>query len=433
MGEKKVLVIGSGGREHAIVSALCRSPQSPKVYCAPGNAGIARDAECIPIGCDSVSDLEKMLAFAKSESIDLTIVGPEVPLCLGVSDLFQKEGLKVFGPGVEGAQLEGSKIFCKEFFTRHSSPTADYEIFDDADAARAHVESRPVPMVIKADGLAAGKGVIVAQDRKTALAAVQSIMVDKVFGDAGDRLVVEDCLTGSEMSVLIITDGTHYLPLETAQDYKPAYDGNEGPNTGGMGSYSPYYSLGDPLVQKILQTVVQPTVEGLKSDGIRFHGVLYAGLMLTEDGPKMLEYNVRFGDPETQPILSRLRSDAVALFDSACEDRGLERFVLEWDPSPAVCVVAASGGYPGSYPKGKEITGLDAAEETDDGAPFLKVYHAGTKSDDGRCVTSGGRVLGVTSLGADREDARQRAYAALEKISFEGLTHRSDIGETMGN
>jgi phosphoribosylamine--glycine ligase len=428
MSEKKVLVIGGGGREHALVSAICRSPQNPKVYCAPGNAGIAAEAECVPIGSDSADDLQRLVEFAKSESIDLTIVGPEVPLVLGIVDLFQREDLKIFGPPGEGAQLEGSKIFCKEFLDRNRIPTAPYEIFDDADAALQHIEERDAPMVVKADGLAAGKGVIVARDKETARDAIRSIMVDKNFGAAGDRVIIEDCLTGSEISVMIVTDGTSYVPLETAQDYKPAFDGNEGPNTGGMGAYSPYYRLGDPTVQQIIQNIVRRTVDGLSREGLRFHGILYAGVMLTADGPQTLEYNVRFGDPETQPILSRLRSDIVALFEAACEEDGLSRVSLDWDPRPAVCVVATSAGYPGSYEKGQPINGLDAANAIED----VSVYHAGTKlSENGECVTSGGRVLGVTALGVDRDEARARAYEALGKIHFDGLQHRNDIGETM--
>ena len=425
MGEKKVLVVGSGGREHALVSAVCRSRGSPRVYCAPGNASIAAEAECVPIG---VENIEELVGFARSEEIDLTIVGPEVPLVLGIVDVFQNEGLRIFGPPSEGAQLEGSKIFCKEFLARNDIPTAPFEIFDDPEAALRHVEERATPMVVKADGLAAGKGVIVAPDRSTARDAVRSIMIDRSFGAAGDRIVVEDCLTGSEMSVMILTDGVSYLPLETSQDYKPAFDGNKGPNTGGMGAYSPYLGLGDPVVQRILQDIARRTVRALRKEGLRFHGVLYAGVMLTGKGPQVLEYNVRFGDPETQPILSRLRSDIVELFDAACEENGLERVHIDWDPRPAVCVVAASAGYPGSYEKGKVITGLQDANAVEG----VSVHHAGTRlAAGGECVTAGGRVLGITALGSDRDEARSRAYEALGKIRFDGLQHRSDIGETM--
>ena len=427
---KKVLVVGSGGREHTIVSAISRSPSNPEIYCAPGNAGIAEEAQCVDIGGE---DIDRLLQFARAEEIDLTIVGPEAPLVAGIVDLFESEGLKIFGPGRGGAQLEGSKIFCKEFLCRHGIPTAAFEIFEDSEAALAHVNERPLPMVIKADGLAAGKGVIVAHDRDTAIKAVEDIMVERSFGDAGSRVLIEDCLTGSEISIMALTDGTNYLPLETAQDYKPAFNGNEGPNTGGMGSYSPYYSLGDPLVQDILDRVIRKTVEGLAQEDLPFKGVLYAGIMLTEDGPMMLEYNARFGDPETQSILSRLKTDPLAVFEAASVPGGLENLVLEWDERDAVCIVAASGGYPGSYDKGIPITGIDKAREN--GEPdALWVYHAGTGQDEsGTLVTAGGRVLGITALGENRDAARAEAYKALESISFDGLHSRSDIGTTMAN
>ena len=427
---KKVLVVGSGGREHTIVSAIARSPSQPEIFCAPGNAGIREEAQCVDI---SGEDIEALLDFARNESIDLTIVGPEAPLVAGIVDLFEGEGLKIFGPGKGGAQLEGSKIFCKEFLCRHEIPTAAFEIFDDSEAALAHVNERPLPMVVKADGLAAGKGVIVAHDRATAAEAVKDIMVDRSFGEAGARVLIEDCLTGSEISIMALTDGTNYLPLETAQDYKPAFNGNVGPNTGGMGSYSPYYSLGDPLVQDILDRVIRKTVEGLAQEDLPFKGVLYAGIMLTEDGPMMLEYNARFGDPETQSILSRLKTDPLAVFEAASVPGGLENLVLEWDERDAVCIVAASGGYPGSYDKGIPITGIDKAREN--GEPdALWVYHAGTGQDEsGTLVTAGGRVLGITALGENRDAARAEAYKALESISFDGLHSRSDIGTTMAN
>ena len=423
--EKKLLVVGSGGREHAIVSTLRRSPSRPEVFCAPGNAGIAAEAECVPIDASDAAGIGELLEFARSRSIDWTFVGPEAPLVAGIVDQFEAAGQRIVGPPAAGARLEGSKIFSKEFFRRHEIPTADFAVFDDADAARRHVESRTLPMVLKADGLAAGKGVIVAQTRQEALDALDAILVERRFGEAGARLLVEDCLVGPELSIMILTDGESWLPMETAQDYKPAFDGGTGPNTGGMGAFSPALSLGDRVLQAALADIVRPTISGLRAEGIHYKGVLYAGLMLTADGPKILEYNVRFGDPETQPILTRLRSDFVEVLEACLEPGGLARTRLEWDPRTAVCVVAVSDGYPGSYPKGREIRGLDGSWGED-----TQVYHAGTSraTPDGPIVTAGGRVLGVTSLGENRAEARARAYRTLEGIEFDGLRTRSDIG-----
>lgn len=421
---KRVLVVGSGGREHAIVDALARSSSRPEVLCAPGNAGIARDARTVPIDATHRAGVQALVDFAREESVDLTIVGPELPLVLGIVDRFEEAGLCIFGPPAAGARLEGSKVFTKEFLSRHGIPTAAFRVFEDASEARAWVETVPLPVVLKADGLAAGKGVIVARSREEALAAVDAVLVERRFGEAGDQLIVEDCLEGSEISVLVVTDGENWIPLETAQDYKPAFDGGEGPNTGGMGSYSPYLALGDKVVQRILREVIEPTIGGLRADGIPFRGILYAGLMLTPDGPRVLEFNVRFGDPETQSVLLRLATDPLALFEAATEPGGLARFALEWDPRPAVCVVIASGGYPESYAKGLPIEGLDEAARV---SPGVRIYHAGTELRDGRVVTAGGRVLGVTALGSDRDSARETAYAALEPIHFEGMHYRRDI------
>lgn len=424
---KKALVIGSGGREHAIVSALNRSPTQPEVICAPGNGGIAKEARTVEINAAAPEDLDRLVEFARQEKIDITIVGPEAPLVLGVVDRFEAAGLNVFGPPASGARLEGSKCFMKEFFVRHGIPTASFKIFDTPDEARRYVETCPIPTVVKADGLAAGKGVIVCRERQEALDAVDAIMVERRFGEAGSRAIVEECLEGDEISILVVTDGTDFIPLETAQDYKPAFDGGLGPNTGGMGSYSPYLSLGSKTVQRAIEDIISPSISGLRAESIPFRGVLYAGLMLTDSGPKILEYNVRFGDPETQPILSRLRTDIYRLFEATVSEAGLARFTLDWDDRAAVCVVAASGGYPGPYAKGHVISGLEEAEAVStDGS--VKVFHAGTGLDaDGRVVTAGGRVLGITALGDTQEEARTTAYAAAGKIRFEGMRSRSDI------
>lgn len=430
---KKILVVGPGGREHALVATLKRSPQNPEVYAAPGNAGIGTEAKLVPIVPDEAG-IGRLVTFAEETGIDLTIVGPEAPLVLGIVDAFEARGLRVFGPNLEAAQLEGSKCFTKEFLARHEIPTADFRIFDEAAPALAYLEEVSFPIVVKADGLAAGKGVIVAPDRDAAARAVESILVERQFGEAGARIVIEECLVGSEISIHLLADGSKYQLLETAQDYKPALDGDKGPNTGGMGCYSPYYDLDDPLIDQVRRTIVETTLDGLRADGIRFRGVLYVGLMLTADGPKVLEFNCRFGDPETQAILPRLESDLVEVFERAIDGR-LDETPLRWSPHHSVCVVAASGGYPGPYSSGVPIQGLDAPQ-----APNVKVFHAGTTlleaapAENGNepaarpYGTAGGRVLGVTALGASRDEARRQAYAALEKIHFDGLQCRTDIG-----
>ncbi|HVR76326.1 MAG TPA: phosphoribosylamine--glycine ligase [Planctomycetota bacterium] len=419
----KILVAGSGGREHALVSTLLRSPRKPRLYCAPGNAGIALEAQLVPIAPDSEEGIKKLVRFALSEGIDLTVVGPEPPLVLGIADLFEEAGLKVFGPRRAAARLEGSKCHAKEFLIRHDIPTAGFRIFDDARAAASHVERAALPVVLKADGLAAGKGVIVARTRGEALSAVDAILVERRFGAAGERLLVEEFLPGSELSLLVITDGESSVPLETAQDYKPLLDGDQGPNTGGMGCYSPYRELTDPVTRAALESVVEPTLKGLRKDGVDFRGLLYCGLMLTAEGPRVLEYNVRFGDPETQAILCRLETDLVELCERAIEGR-LGGFRATWDRRHAVCVVAASPGYPARQRTGHKISGLSGPFP-----PGVKVFHAGTSAaPDGSVLTSGGRVLGVTALGADRSSARTVAYEALSRIHFEGMQFRSDIG-----
>jgi len=419
----KILVVGSGGREHAIVSTLGRSPRKPQLYAAPGNAGIGLEAQLLDGSPDSLEGIERLLSHARSQGIGLTVVGPEAPLVLGMVDRFQAERLKIFGPDKSAAQLEGSKCFAKEFLARHGIPTGSFRIFDDPARARRHVESCPLPVVLKADGLAAGKGVIVARERAEALAAVEAILVERRFGEAGKRLVVEEFLEGSELSFFVISDGETFVPLETAQDYKQVFDGDQGPNTGGMGSYSPYYDLEDPLIRGIVEDIVKPTLKGLRSEGIVFRGSLYIGLMLTSKGPQVLEFNVRLGDPETQVILSRLRTDLAEVLERAADGRlaGLE---LSWDPRHAVTIVAASDGYPGKYTTGEVISGLDSiADEA------VKVFHSGTRrGPKGEFLTAGGRVLAVTALGKDRSEARARAYAAIPKIHFAGMHHRKDIG-----
>ncbi|MBI4606109.1 MAG: phosphoribosylamine--glycine ligase [Planctomycetes bacterium] len=421
----KVLVVGSGGREHAIVATLLRSGRRPEVLCAPGNAGIGAEARLVEGSGDSPEGIESLLGLARDEGIDLTVVGPEAPLVLGIADRFAAAGLRVFGPSREAAALEGSKCRAKELLARHGIPTAPFRIFDDARPAMAHLERAAYPLVLKADGLAAGKGVIVARDRAEAAAGAEAILVERRFGDAGRRLLVEDFLPGSEVSLLVITDGEDFLPLETAQDYKQAFDGDEGPNTGGMGCYSPTIALEDPVIRDAVERIVRPTLAGLREEGVLFRGVLYCGLMLTAKGPQVLEFNVRLGDPETQAILVRLKTDLLEVFERAVEGR-LRGVRLEWDRRHSVCVVATSGGYPGTHATGFPITGLEGVRTS---APDVRVFHAGTRrAPSGEVLTSGGRVLGVTALGATRAEARAKAYAALEGIRFEGMRYRQDIG-----
>jgi len=416
----KVLVVGSGGREHAIVWKVAQSPYVEKIYCAPGNPGIAQLAECVDI---KPTDIKKLADFAEEKGVNLTIVGPEAPLVEGIVDEFEKRGLRIFGPSKDAARLEGSKVFSKEMMKKWGVPTADFKVFDNPEEAKAYIKEKGAPIVVKADGLAAGKGVTVAKTVEEALEAVDRIMVEKVFGDAGNRVVIEDCLEGEEASYLVVTDGENFIPLATAQDHKAVFDGDRGPNTGGMGAYSPAPVLSEEMEREVQEKVIKPILKGMKEEGYPFKGILYAGLMITKDGIKVLEFNVRFGDPEAQVILRRLKTDLVEVCTSVINGKLVEK--LEWIPETSICVVLASKGYPGKYEKGKEITGIEEAEKLDS----VVVFHAGTAVKDGKLVTNGGRVLNVTALGKDIVEARENVYKAVEKIHFDGMHYRKDIGE----
>lgn len=414
----KVLVVGGGGREHALVWKIAQSPRVEKIYCAPGNAGIARQATCVNIGAE---DIDALVRFAREEKIDLTVVGPEAPLTAGIVDAFTAEGLTIFGPTKKAAEIEGSKAFAKQLMEKYGIPTARYRTFANSDEAKEYIREIGAPVVVKADGLAAGKGVIVAQDVDTALKAVTDIMENKVFGDAGNRVVVEEYLEGEEVSILAFTDGRSVVPMVSSQDHKRVFDGDQGPNTGGMGAYSPAPVYTDEIARYVYDRILLPAVQGLAAEGRPYKGVLYAGLIITQDGPKVLEFNARFGDPETQAVLVRLESDLVEIMEAVIEER-LHQVEIKWRPEAAVCVVMASGGYPGSYRKGFPIFGLDEVPEG------TVVFHAGTAEKDGQIVTAGGRVLGVTALGPDIATAIRNAYAAVEKISFQDAHYRRDIG-----
>jgi len=416
----KILVIGSGGREHALVWKIAQSPLVEKIYCAPGNPGIGCIAENVPL---QVDDLPGLLAFAKKEGVGLTVVGPELPLSLGIVDLFEEYGLKIFGARRNAALIEASKAFSKDIMKKYQVPTAFYEVFTEVEPAIAFIEQHGAPIVVKADGLAAGKGVVVAASTVEAISAVREMLSGNAFGDAGSRVVVEEFLRGEEASFLAFTDGKNIIPLASAQDHKAIFDGDRGPNTGGMGAYSPAPVVTAAIHEKAMNEVMRRTVDGMAAEGRPYRGVLYAGLMIDGDSVKTLEFNARFGDPECQPLLMRMKSDIVPILlaVAAGDISGIE---IEWHDQAAVCVVMAAAGYPGDYPKGDLIAGLDAAGRIDD----LFVFHAGTGARDGGFVTNGGRVLGVTGRGATVAEAIKKAYEGVAVISWEGVQFRTDIG-----
>lgn len=414
----KVLVVGSGGREHALCWKIAQRPDT-EVYVAPGNIGMVDVATLVNI---KVDDIAGLVDFAKAEGIDLTVVGPELPLTMGIVDAFQEAGLACFGPNKAAAKLEGSKAFSKELMKKYGIPTAAFDTFTDVEKAKAFVDEIGVPCVVKADGLAAGKGVIICMTREEADKAIEDMLTDHAFGDASATIVIEEYMVGPEVSVLAFADGKSVLPMVSAQDHKRIFDGDKGPNTGGMGAYSPAPVYTEALSAEVNKTIIEPTIAAMAAEGTPFTGILYTGLMLTEKGPRVLEYNVRFGDPETQPIMVRMKSDIVALFQ-ACVDGKLDEATLEWHDEAAVCVIMASGGYPASSEKGVPIHGLDDIAEEE-----AIVFHSGTAEKDGEIVTNGGRVLGVTAKDVTIKGAIDKAYAAVEKISFDHMQFRRDIG-----
>jgi len=416
----KVLVVGSGGREHALVWKIAQSARVDQVICAPGNAGIANQAECVPI---KATDIGAVADLAAARRVDLCVVGPEAPLADGIVDEFKARGLAVFGPNRAAARIESSKVFAKELMAKYGIPTAEFAVFDDADRALRHVRAHDPPVVVKADGLAAGKGVTVARTREQAETAIREAMVQRAFGNAGNRVIIEECLEGQELSLMAFAQGTHFLAMQPVQDHKAVFDGDRGPNTGGMGCYSPVPVADETIQHQALEEVIGPTLAALASEGCPLSGVLYAGLILTRNGLKVLEFNCRFGDPETQAIVPLLESDLVELLTAVAQG-GLGRASAAWSQDKCVCVVMASGGYPGSYETGKKIKGLDDALAM----PGATVFHAGTAKKDGDTVTAGGRVLGVTGVGRAFGDAIATAYQAVNKIHFDGAHWRTDIG-----
>ncbi|HOL83905.1 MAG TPA: phosphoribosylamine--glycine ligase [Thermoclostridium caenicola] len=416
----KVLVVGGGGREHALVWKLAQSPDVTKLYCAPGNGGIGEIAELVPIGA---MDVDGIVNYSKAHQIDLVVVAPDDPLAIGMVDALETAGIKAFGPRKNAAVIEASKVFAKELMKKYRIPTADYRVFDNSRDAMEYVSQAELPLVVKADGLALGKGVLICHTRDEAIQAVRSIMEDKKFGSAGQRIVVEEFLTGPEVSVLAFTDGRTIKPMVSVQDHKRAFDQDKGPNTGGMGTFSPSRVYTEDIARECMETIFRPTVEAMNQEGRTFKGVLYFGLMLTEKGPRVLEYNARFGDPETQVVMPRLKTDLLKIMQAVVNEE-LDRIDIEWHEDAAVCVVMASGGYPEAYEKGFEITGLDQVANQSD----IMVFHAGTKKEGEKFLTNGGRVLGVTARGSDLEEARRKAYDAVSRIHFKNAHYRRDIG-----
>jgi phosphoribosylamine--glycine ligase len=420
----KILVVGGGGREHALVWKIAQSPLVAKIYCAPGNGGISGIAECVPI---KAVDIDGIVKFSRDNMIDMVVVAPDDPLAAGMVDALEASGIRAFGPRKNAAIIESSKIFSKELMKKYNIPTAGYEVFDCSEQAIEYLKDREYPVVVKADGLALGKGVIIAKDFEQAREAVTSIMKDKLFGNAGNRIVIEEFLTGQEVSILVFTDGKTVVPMVSSQDHKRAYDNDEGPNTGGMGTFSPSAVYTPEIAEYCTDNIFKPTVEAMNQEGRKFKGVLYFGLILTKDGPKVLEYNARFGDPETQVILPRLKSDILEIFNAVIDEK-LDTVDIQWSDDVAVCVVLASGGYPGKYTTGYEINGLERLELCKD----VIVFHAGTRLESDSLLTAGGRVLGVTAVGCNMQEAREKVYTAVSCISFTGMQYRSDIGIKKG-
>lgn len=414
----KILVVGSGGREHAICYSLLKGKKVNEIYCAPGNAGISEIAQCLSI---KDNDIDNLYKFAKENKIDLTIVGPEVPLVDGIVDKFEKENLRIFGPNKKCSMLEGSKAFSKEFMIKHDIPTAKYKEYMDLDEAINEIDSFGYPVVIKADGLAAGKGVVIAKDKEEGIKALKEMMSDKKFGIAGEKIVIEEFLKGIETSILAFVDNNTIVPMESAKDHKKVYNNEEGPNTGGMGTFSPSNIYDEQLSHIVKKEVLDKTLKGFKDDNLNYKGILFIGLMITEDGPKVLEYNVRFGDPETQSVLLRLETDLIEIIEAILENR-LNEIHIKYDEKNAVCVMLTSGGYPESYEKGKVITGLDKVDED------IVIFHSGTKIINNKLVTNSGRVIGISAKGNSLEEASKKVYENIEKIKFEGMHYRTDIG-----